>query len=341
MTWLESAADAALSELRRAAGTDPLPGVTGHDLLGERAAELGRWPAGQTSANGSCHLLRAADGWFALNLARDEDAALLPAWLCERDVGADVADLARRVASRSARELVARGRLLGLPIAAVADTAASANAWTRVHTSRCAGGHERWSVADLSGLWAGPLCGHVLARSGAGVIKVESADRHDAARDATPRHFARLNAGKEHVAIDFRSARGMRELRALVDAADVVIESARPRALRQLGIDSEALVRARPGKVWISITGYGRASPQRDWVAFGDDAAVAAGAVDWTCDGPAFCGDAVADPLTGLHAGLAAMSCLRDGVGGLVELSLAGVTAHCLRDAMRDVGSQR
>ena len=332
---LESAADAALSDLRAAAGADLLPGVIGHALLSARAAELGRWPAGHTSANGSCRLLRAADGWFALNLARDEDAALLPAWLGERDVVAAAAALAPRVASRPVRELVDRGRVLGLPIAAVGEVGSMAHAWRRANPSNAARPSETPRVVDLSSLWAGPLCGLILARSGAHVVKVESVDRPDAARDATPNHFAALNACKTHVALAFRSAAGMRELSALVDAADVVIENARPRALLQLGIDAESLLHARPGKVWVSITGYGRASPQRDWVAFGDDAAAAAGAVDWTPDGPAFCWDAVADPLTGLHAGLAALTCVRNGLGGLVELSLAGVAAYCLNDRAR------
>ncbi|MBU6207244.1 MAG: CoA transferase, partial [Alphaproteobacteria bacterium] len=34
---------------------------------------------GQCSANGTCRLYRAADGWIALNLARADDVALLSA----------------------------------------------------------------------------------------------------------------------------------------------------------------------------------------------------------------------------------------------------------------------
>jgi crotonobetainyl-CoA:carnitine CoA-transferase CaiB-like acyl-CoA transferase len=183
-------------------------------------------------------------------------------------------------------------------------------------------------VVDLSSLWAGPLCSHLLQLAGARVSKVESRTRPDAAREGTPLHFARLNAGKEQRSMDLRAERG--ELLRLLDAADVVIESARPRALQQLGIDAMEYVAERPGKLWISITGYGRGDPAGQWVAFGDDAAAAAGAVRWTAEGPEFVGDAIADPLTGLHAALAATKCLTQGVGGLLELSLAGVTAHCL-----------
>ena len=50
-------------------------------LLGERAACSGFARNGATSAGGSCELLRCSDGWIAVNLARADDVALLPAWL--------------------------------------------------------------------------------------------------------------------------------------------------------------------------------------------------------------------------------------------------------------------
>ena len=54
-------------------------------------------------------------------------------------------------------------------------------------------------------------------------------------------------------------------------------------------------------KLWLSLTAYGRGLPFGRWVGFGDDVAIAAGAVDWSDPNqPQFTGDAVADPLTGL-----------------------------------------
>ena len=40
-----------------------------------------------------------------------------------------------------------------------------------------------------------------------------------------------------------------------------------------------------------------------------------------------FCGDAIADPLTGLHAALAVAESLRRGGGELIEMSMAAVAA--------------
>ena len=97
-----------------------------------------------------------------------------------------------------------------------------------------------------------------------------------------------------------------------------------------MGIDAEALVRSTPGLVWVSITGYGRGEPQSHWVAWGDDAAVAAGALGGTSEAPVFCGDALADPVTGLHAAVAALAFWQGGGSVLLDVSLCEVTAYAL-----------
>jgi hypothetical protein len=54
---------------------------------------------------------------------------------------------------------------------------------------------------------------------------------------------------------------------------------------------------------------------------------VSGGLVGSDSTGPAFCGDAIADPLTGLHAAVAAAESLGRGGGELIELSMAAVAA--------------
>ena len=91
---------------------------------------------------------------------------------------------------------------------------------------------------------------------------------------------------------------------ALVEAADVVIESARPRALARFGL-SAAGAAADGTPSGSPITAYSRASGR---VGFGDDVAAGTGLVAREADGgpPLFCGDAIADPLTGLAAAVLA-----------------------------------
>jgi len=180
-------------------------------------------------------------------------------------------------------------------------------------------------VVDLSALWAGPLVGSVLVRLGARVVKVESTTRPDGARVGSPRHFATLDRGKEPATLDLTTPVGRSHLHRLVEGADVVITSARPRALEQLGLDPvEAVCAGRP-RVWVMVTGYGTDPASAARVAFGDDAAAAGGLVVRDDRGPCFCADAVADPVTGLAASAAVLRALADGGEHLLVASMADV----------------
>ncbi|HEX2485311.1 MAG TPA: CoA transferase [Myxococcota bacterium] len=334
-------ADALLDALR-ADAPDParLPADAGA-LLGERAAIAGLARHGRTSAGGRARLLRTGDGWLALQLARPDDVALLPAWLetdAERFRGDPWPAVAAAVADRSAAPLVARARSMGLPAAPLGAPSDGdvppALRVTRPGTPRRR--HDGpWRVIDLSSLWAGPLATHLLAALGARVVKVESCARADGARRGPAPFLDLLNADKESAALDFGTSEGREALRRLVAWADLVVESARPRALAQLGFDAGALLAEHPGLAWLSITGYGRPDPGGGWAAFGDDAAVAGALVARDEDGaPLFCGDAIADPLAGLHAAGAAARALRGGGGALVDVSLCGVAADAAAGAV-------
>jgi crotonobetainyl-CoA:carnitine CoA-transferase CaiB-like acyl-CoA transferase len=352
---LPACADGALAALASLAPAGTFDGLRGSPLLAERAAIAGHRRQGAVSPGGACRLLEAADGWIAVNLTRPDDWALAPAWL-EHEASGDWPQIAAQVRGRPVEELVERARLLGLAVAEdrLPDTALAQ--WCKRSTTEAGqeiAGRARQSlsqpfgapppvnagggsplVVDLSSLWAGPLCSHLLQRAGAEVIKVESERRPDGARNGPAEFFDLLNAGKRCVAIDPTTPAGRERLLALLRRADIVIEASRPRALRQLGIDAEALLHDNPRLTWLSITGYGREEPQAQWVAFGDDAGIAAGLSSLMHESSGermFCGDAIADPLTGLHAALAAWSGWLGGGGRLLSVALAEVVAHCLQ----------
>jgi hypothetical protein len=295
-----------------------------------RRGQLTLHAPGRFSANRACGLIRAADGWIAINLAREEDRELVPAWLrCDPtpDSWATIRKPARR---RTAGDLIADAILLGLPAGRVGEVASDRLAPPRLRMSERgasrSGGALR--VIDLSALWAGPLCGAVLAEMGAAVTKVESFTRPDPTRTSTPEFFRRLNGSKSELRLDFASAEGRARLHDAFAGADVVITSARPRAFAGLGLSPERVFAANPSLVWVAITGYGWTGAAGERVGFGDDTAAAGGLVRWTPAGePRFQGDALSDPVTGLAAALGALQALEDGGGVLVDAAMAGSAA--------------
>lgn len=329
-----SLADGALAALRHIGGAAILGDRAGGDLLALRAAMMGLTRNGAIAPGGSCRLLPCADGHVAVNLARDSDWASLEAWLQE-PTAAGWDAVARGVGRQRARTLVERARLLGLAVADAAPPAQDNADWFELCHDVPAGppSTRKPRVIDLSSLWAGPLCGLLLQEAGCEVVKVESSGRPDGARRGSPAFFEFLNGAKEQLSLDLHAQSGRDALLDLVRGADLVIEGSRPRALRQMGIDAERLLEEVPGLTWLSITGYGRGEPEANWIAYGDDAGVAAGLSDllhratgrWL-----FCGDAIADPLTGLHAALAGLASLQRGGGRLLALSLVGTVRHCI-----------
>jgi CoA-transferase family III len=301
-----------------------------HEVLTSRAAEAGWRRQGTVSANGTCRLLPAADGWLAINLARPVDVRSLPAVLGRDLTGEPWQELRAAAADRPAAELAAAAQLVGIP-AAVLGRDAPVPLRLIALGPRAAPASAQGLVLDLSAMWAGPLCARILGRAGWRVLKVEDSGRPDGARFGPPNFYAGLHAGQPAVRLDFSSTAGRAALLRLADQATVVIESSRPRALRGLGLIAEGWLGAAPGRIWVSVTGYGRDDPQQR-VAFGDDAAVAGGLVACGPDGtPVFCGDAIADPLTGLYAGLAALAAHAAGGGALVDVAMAGVSADIAR----------
>lgn len=306
-TWARRMTD----HIEAASGVD-LDGAT---LLSERAAFTGARRHGACSAGGACRLLPTLDGWAAVSNARPDDPMLLSALISGApDENLDNA-LADWVRAHPGAELDERAGLLSV---------AASSCMPRAFTVPEPGQPrpvEDLLVVDFSALWAGPLCGHLLALAGARVVKVETPQRPDGARYGNKDFYDLLHGGTRSVVLDPREPAQRRALQALVAKADIVIEASRPRALAGFGLDAAEFV--ANGGTWVSITAWGRDS---DRVGFGDDVAAASGLIARDGSGlPVFCGDAIADPLTGLTAAALAMS--DPGRGVLWEVPMAGVVS--------------
>jgi hypothetical protein len=317
---------AVLAEARQVAAE--IAGLLGVEVdaataLAGRAAILGLTRAGRVSAGGATRLLATADGWCAIALPRADDMAAVPA-LLETDAIPDDpwTAVSGWAAQRSTEAVIARGQLLDIAVAGLGEVSAEPPVVRRSGRAARARRADGLLVADLSSLWAGPLCGQLLARAGAVVVKVESPRRPDGTRSGEPAFFDWMNFGKLSYAVDFDN--DIAALRQLISAADVVIEGSRPAALRRRGLSADD-VPGRAGRIWLRIRGY-RAQPYRS--AFGDDAAVAGGLVGADTHGPVFCGDAIADPLTGLEATRAVAQSLHRGGDEVIDVSMAQVAAR-------------
>jgi crotonobetainyl-CoA:carnitine CoA-transferase CaiB-like acyl-CoA transferase len=305
-----------------------LPGV---EVIGERAAITGWHRNAPWTVGGSGRAVRADDGWWFLSLPRDADLAAVPA-LVEANVTAPWEAIDRWSASQTRSDAVGRAQLLSLA-AAVIPSAGDAPDPQHEHRGgepviRHVRGRRRPRadqplVVDLTSLWAGPLCAALLGETGCRIVKVESMQRLDGARRGPAAFFNVMHGGHDAVTIDFGSPVGRAQLSDLIDRADVVLEASRPRAMDQLGIDPMTYVGR--GAIWVSITAYGRSGPWANRVGFGDDIAAAAGLVGWIDEVPVPVGDAIADPLAGVHAASAAVAALDGGEAVLLDVSMRAV----------------
>src|SRR5687768_1366356 len=108
------------------------------------------------------------------------------------------------------------------------------------------------TVVDSSRLLPGPLAARLLGDLGARVIKIEEPTLGDPVRAAPPGLGGRsalatlLLAGVESVALDLKQPAAVAALRALLDAADVLLETFRPGTLERLGLAPAQLRQRHP-----------------------------------------------------------------------------------------------
>jgi CoA:oxalate CoA-transferase len=201
-------------------------------------------------------------------------------------------------------------------------------------------------VADFTRVLAGPFATMMLADLGARVVKVERPGGGDDSRgygpfaDGRSLYFARVNRGKESVALDLKDPADRDVARALAAAADVVVENYRPGVMERLGLGWPALSAERPDLVYCSISGFGHTGPWSQRPAY--DAVVQGMSgimgVTGVPDGPPVKpGVPVADLAAGLYAFGAITSALlgraSTGRGTHLDLAMYDATVSLLEGA--------
>jgi crotonobetainyl-CoA:carnitine CoA-transferase CaiB-like acyl-CoA transferase len=110
-------------------------------------------------------------------------------------------------------------------------------------------------VLDLTRILAGPFCGRTLAAYGADVMLVNSP--HLPNIEA----IADTSRGKLSALADLRASAGRDALQAVLREANIFVQGYRPGALAALGFTPDAVARARPGIVMVSLSAYGESGP--------------------------------------------------------------------------------
>ena len=125
-------------------------------------------------------------------------------------------------------------------------------------------------VLDLSRLLPGPFLTMVLADMGADVVKVEDPKLGDYLRAFPPAkggmsgRFLAVNRGKRSIALDLKDAAAKATFLAMVEKADVVVESFRPGVMAKLGLSYDELAARNSKIILCSISGFGQTGPYVD-----------------------------------------------------------------------------
>ncbi len=200
-------------------------------------------------------------------------------------------------------------------------------------------------VLDLTTFWAGGYLTCYLGAFGADVVKVESIQRPDGFRysaawphegDRWYEHSAlwqATNLNKRDITLDLTSQRGRDIAYRLAAQADIVVENFSPRVVEQFGLDYPSLVALRPDVIAVRMPGFGLDGPWRDYVGWALNIEQVSGmtAVTGYAQGPPCNVQGPADPIVGVHAGVALLAALdhrrRTGEGQLIEVAQIEVGA--------------
>jgi crotonobetainyl-CoA:carnitine CoA-transferase CaiB-like acyl-CoA transferase len=200
-------------------------------------------------------------------------------------------------------------------------------------------------VLDLTTFWAGAYLTCYLGAFGAENVKVESIQRPDGHRYSGAwsfegdRWYERsamwqgTNLNKRDITLDLTSEPGRDLVRQLARDADIVIENFSPRVIEHFGLDYESLKELNPNVILLRMPGFGLRGPWRDYVGWALNFEQTSGmsAATGYADGPPCNLQGPADPIVGVHAGVALLAALehrrRTGEGQLVEIAQIEVAA--------------
>jgi alpha-methylacyl-CoA racemase len=118
------------------------------------------------------------------------------------------------------------------------------------------------TVIEIAGIGPGPFAGMMLADMGARVIRIDrKPSGGGSAMEALMRNDSTVDRGRESIALDMKSPRGIDLVLELVARADILIEGFRPGVMEKLGLGPEVCLKRNPKLVFGRMTGWGQTGP--------------------------------------------------------------------------------
>ena len=133
---------------------------------------------------------------------------------------------------------------------------------------------EGLRVADFGWVITAPLATMWLATLGAEVIKVESNARLDITRRPHPMYgkpapsFEQVNANKMSATLNLKEPRAIELALELAKVSDLVLQSFRPGVFDRLGFGYEALRKAKPDIILVSLSSNGQSGPEYNYAGY-------------------------------------------------------------------------
>ena len=195
------------------------------------------------------------------------------------------------------------------------------------------------TVVDFTRVLSGPYGTRMLSDLGARVIKIERPGEGDEIRYTVLQldpgrtdqstYFARLNAGKESLAMDLTHPQAREVALDLMRHADVVVENFSPGVMTRYGLDYAAVRDLNPHLVYCSISGFCQTGPMSSMQAYAHLINAISGMMDLDRGGetaPRVAYLQAADVLAGAHAFGAICAALvrraRNGRGAYLDVSM-------------------
>ena len=214
-------------------------------------------------------------------------------------------------------------------------------------------------VADFTWLVAGPCATQMLAVMGAEVIKIESNVHTDLNRRLGPYldgvagiertgNFQRANLSKKSCTLDLTRPEATAIAKDIVRISDIVVSNFRSGVMERFGLGYDVLRELKPDLILVSSTGMGNTGPNKDYVAYNEEAYAYGGLghlTGYQDKAPSIIVGDYADYLTGTMETFAILSALhhrsKTGKGQTIEIAMVEAVGTHLPEAIMDYSMNR